>query len=648
MARLVLLSVTANLSRRLLIWVGVPGMLLFGGVIWLVSVRSFDRVRDQTEQLIRAMVETHAARLDGSLYRASKIAELLAGALESGTVREQQQLETLLGQMVEKSPEFYGSCVAFEPESFLPGERLYAPYFYWKEGKVQFEQLGTPEYNYFEKDWYKTPKGNGEALWSEPYFDEGGGNALMITYSVPFRRGAEFWGMATIDIALSQFAEELARIRVGQTGYAFLVNRTGRFIVYPDAKLAMQGRIQDINPELARHLLTTEKGVMRTRDPLRNEEAWVAFAPIQNGSLALALVYPREEVLLPAVRLQSEMFVLGGVGLLALFGAIFIVARSISRPIAQLSLAAQEVAAGNLNQRLDIRAGTEEVRNLANAFRKMTRDLKMRMQELEYTTTVQQRMEGELSAARSIQMSLLPKHFPAFPERTEIDLHAIVQPARAVGGDFYDYYFIDADTMCLVIADVAGKGVAAALFMAVTKTLLKANSVHAMDPAEMLTRVNEELNDEKTGMFVSLLFAVLNVRTGELRFCNAGHPAPFLISAAGRRRSLDGQSGVALGAWRHLRYAAQVHQLEPGDTLLFFTDGVTEALNPQEQFYSIRRLEDLAGSFSGRSAQQITNAVAHDVRRFCAEHEQSDDLTILAARWLGQQPAPTTLHNHGT
>jgi sigma-B regulation protein RsbU (phosphoserine phosphatase) len=626
--------------------VGVPGMLLFGGVIWLVSDRSFDRVRDQTEQLIRAMVETHAARLDGTLFRASKIPELLAGALESGTVQEEAQLETLLGQMVQKSPEFYGSCVAFEPESFKAGERLYAPYFYWKDGEVKFEQLGTPSYDYFKWDWYESPKAAGRALWSEPYFDEGGGNALMITYSVPFRKAEAFWGIATIDIALSQFAEELSRIRVGTTGYAFLVNRTGKFIVHPDPQSALKTRIQDINPELARHLLASEQGVMRTRDPFRDADSWIAYAPIQNGSLALALVYPREEVLLPALKLQREMFVLGGVGLLALFGAIFLVARSISKPIAQLSIAAQEVAAGNLNQRLDIVAGSEEVRNLANSFRKMTRDLKMRMQELEYTTTVQQRLEGELSAARTIQMSLLPKRFPAFPDRQEIDLHAIVKPARAVGGDFYDYYFIDADTMCLVIADVAGKGVAAALFMAVTKTLLKANSVQAMDPAEMLTRVNDELNDESTGMFVSLLFAVLNVRTGELRFCNAGHPAPFLISATGERQSLNGNSGVALGAWRHLRYEVHTHQLREGDTLLLFTDGVTEALNPQEQFYSIDRLEDLAGRFSGQSAQQMTNAVANDVRDFCAEHEQNDDLTILAARWLGQSTPRETSQNH--
>ena len=205
--------------------------------------------------------------------------------------------------------------------------------------------------------------------------------------------------------------------------------------------------------------------------------------------------------------------------------------------------------------------------------------------------------------------------------------------------------------MCLMIADVAGKGVAASLFMAVTKTLLKANSSYAMDPAELLSRVNTELNEDSTGMFVSLLFAVLNVRTGQLRFCNAGHPAPILISADGRRSTLSGKSGVALGAWRHLKYEVQEHPLAPGDTLLFYTDGVTEALSPAEQFYSVGRLEDLVERFSGMPAQQITNAVANDVRAFCAEHEQNDDLTILAARWLGpsdESAAIQSLNHHAT
>jgi sigma-B regulation protein RsbU (phosphoserine phosphatase) len=255
---------------------------------------------------------------------------------------------------------------------------------------------------------------------------------------------------------------------------------------------------------------------------------------------------------------------------------------------------------------------------------------------LRYTTSVQQRLEGELSAARSIQMSLMTRRFPAFPERDEIDLHAVVKPARAVGGDFYDFYFVSEDCLCLAIGDVAGKGVPAALFMAVSKTLLKANATSLASPSEMLTKVNEELCPEaSSGMFVSLVLAVLNVRTGELQFSNAGHPAPFLLSERNPVTPLYGHGGVALGAWRGMKYQTTTYQLEPGDTLLFFTDGITEALNPEEQFYTAARLQRVLEGLTGRSANDVSRAVIHDVRTFGADHEQADDLTILTVRWLG-------------
>ncbi|RYD67565.1 MAG: hypothetical protein EOP84_30445, partial [Verrucomicrobiaceae bacterium] len=302
----------------------------------------------------------------------------------------------------------------------------------------------------------------------------------------------------------------------------------------------------------------------------------------------------------------------------------------------------QEVSSGNLEQRLDIYTRSEEVRNLTNAFRKMTRDLRMQMEELRYTTSMQQRLEGELAAARSIQMSMMTRRFPAFPDRKEVDIHAIVKPARAVGGDFYDFYFIDSDCLCLLIGDVAGKGVPAALFMAVSKTLLKANAAHASSPADMLAKVNEELCAESSGgMFVSLVLALLNVRTGEVEVCNAGHPAPLRITPDHRVDALSGHSGIALGAWRGLPYQSVRHKLEPGDTLVFYTDGITEALSPEEQFYSAARLQRVLEPMAGKSAEQITRTVVQDVRAFGAEHEQADDLTLLTVRWLGATQTPS-------
>ena len=269
----------------------------------------------------------------------------------------------------------------------------------------------------------------------------------------------------------------------------------------------------------------------------------------------------------------------------------------------------------------------------------------MRMEELRYTTRVQERMEGELSAARTIQMSMLVKRFPAFPERREIDLHGIVKPARAVGGDFYDFYFVDRDRLCLMIGDVAGKGVPAALYMAVSKTLLRANAAPRVSAAELLTRVNNELHDDgNTGMFVSLAYALLDVSTGNLESCSAGHPAPLLLSANGRVTVLNGASGVALGAWRNLGYETSRRTLAPGDILVFFTDGVTEAINDENQFYALDRLRRLLQTLAGQPVEKITREILNDVRAFSGGHEQADDLTLLAVRWNGPSSILQTSH----
>ncbi len=624
----------------------MPATILFGALVVIASLRSHQRLIDETKQVARGLAEYHAAEIEERLSRASQIPEDLAMTLEGGLLPTEKELEAYLREVIARNPAVYGSCLAFEPESFSADKYFYAPYWYNKDGQPFFEQLGKPEYNYLDEkwEWYARPRREGRAIWTEPYFDDGGGNTVMTTYSVPFYRSEHrLWGIATVDIAMSQLMDQAERLRVGQSGYTFIVSKQGRFLAFPDKSRIMQATIQQTNAELGASMIAGEHGFLRTMEPQNGRPAWIAFAPIQAGEFSLAIVYPEAEVLAPALVLQKELLFAGALGLLALFLALFIVARSISRPIASLADAARRVAGGELGPEVRIDAGTEEVRQLATAFRKMTRDLKMRMDELRYTTTIKERIEGELSAARTIQMSLVLKSFPAFPDRPEIDLHAIIKPARAVGGDFYDFYFIERDCLCLVAADVAGKGVPAALFMSVSKTLIRTNTALAASPPELLAKVNNDLFEQSgaSGMFVTLALALLQVQTGELRLCNAGHPAPLRLSASGEVETLVSPSGVALGAWQGVAYESTTHQLAPGDTLLFYTDGVTEALDQRTTFYTAARLKLVLGDLHGLPVDRITRGIMDDVRAFSGAQEQADDLTVLAVRWHGPAAQPT-------
>ena len=250
------------------------------------------------------------------------------------------------------------------------------------------------------------------------------------------------------------------------------------------------------------------------------------------------------------------------------------------------------------------------------------------------TSAQKERMEGELSVAREIQKGIVPAIFPPFPEREEFDLHASLESAHEVGGDLYDFFLLDDDHLCLAIGDVAGKGVPASLFMAVTITLLRAVGHRVDAPGEVLTRVNAPLcRDNESAMFVTLFFAIYDVRTGVLAYSCGGHPPPYAVRADGGVDELPRTKGVGLGVSAKAVFATETATLRPGDAILLFTDGVTEAMDPAGDMFGSERLEEVLARGEGRlSADQLLKDVRASVWAFAAGAEQYDDLTMLAIR----------------
>ena len=633
-------------------------------VVAISALRSFDQVLKQAKANAEETATSHAARIETLMRQAQKIPEMMAVELESGRLGTEAQVEDYLRTVVERNRELiYGSCIAFKPRGFSPERTGYAPYVYHTPEGYKLEFLDDPSYDYFSWAWYREPRDAGRALWSEPYFDEGGGKTWMITYSVPFRRGDLFLGIVTVDIALDRLFREASKMsekdqeRLGESTYVMIVDRSEKVLVSPsldfsDAsrkdRSAMAPSLREENPELAdliKKQIDECVPVWSKRDdaqmlaafgPILRREVGPGEVEVKPWEMLFILLTRRSETIRPATNLLIWQVTLGVVGLAGLLGALVFVARSISRPIRELSSAAKQIAAGNLELALQPNGSTEEVGRLTEAFNKMTRDLRMQMQELRYTTTVRERLEGELSAARSIQMSLLPKVFPAFPERPEFDIHAVVRPAREVGGDFYDFFLIDQRRLCVLISDVAGKGVPAALFMAVTKALIKATALSGCTLHKLITAVNNELCEEAdAGMFVTLLIVVLDTDTGEIEYCNAGHLSPFLLGSEGQVAPLDGAHSPALALGAGLQFSTAKHQLVPGDALFMYTDGVTEAVSRSRDFYTPRRLQIVLRDVYTLPVQRITRAVVQDVRTFAADQDQADDISVLALRWIG-------------
>ena len=248
--------------------------------------------------------------------------------------------------------------------------------------------------------------------------------------------------------------------------------------------------------------------------------------------------------------------------------------------------------------------------------------------------------QRDLTTAARIQQSLLPSIFPAFPKRTEFEIHAEMRTAKNVGGDFYDFYFLDEDRLAFAIGDVSGKGIPAAIYMAVCRTLLKATAHQVAHPGEVLRRVNTLLIPEsEASTFVTIFFGVLNTRTGEVQYSNGGHNSPSLVRSSGKVEQLPLTDGTLLGKMEHQDYDTKKLQLGKGDTLFLYTDGVTEAMDPEMNMYEDERLAAYLKKSSGLSIQELAIGSIADLKSFVGSAPQSDDITVMALRYLGRNGA---------
>jgi sigma-B regulation protein RsbU (phosphoserine phosphatase) len=314
---------------------------------------------------------------------------------------------------------------------------------------------------------------------------------------------------------------------------------------------------------------------------------------------------------------------------------MWVLARGISRPIVNLTEEIKNIK--DFPLALISEDETAEVADLKDAFNQMGDQLKEYMENLKETTAAKERIESELKIAHDIQMGILPKIFPAFPDRHEFDIYATLEPAKEVGGDLYDFFFMDDDHFCFTVGDVSGKGVPASLFMAITKTLIKTKATQGLTAVTILTRVNEDLSlDNPSVMFVTLFLGILNVRTGELEYCNGGHNPPYLIHTNGSLEPMETTNGMALGVMEDFQYTSKRIVLEKGTTIFMYTDGITEAMNEREELFSEERLEKELSVLKDKTTKEMAVGIMERIKTFSEGVPQFDDITMLMLRFYGE------------
>ena len=481
-----------------------------------------------------------------------------------------------------------GSAVAFEPYYYKEKGEQFSPYTFRKDGKLENKQLGTDQYRYHMMDWYTAPMKAGRGCWSEPYFDEGGGEIIMSTYSVPIHDATgQSIGVFTADVSLEWLSQVINARHIYPSSFNLMISRKGRIMACPNDSDVMTRTIQEVTSQMGdttieriNNEMMAGKSGQSSLEDVDGEKKYIFYGPVEGGTgWSMAIVCSDNEIYGELRSLGLRIMIMVVVGL-CLMG--FILWRSI--------------------------------RNF------------LRLAETEKQKTA---IESELQIASSIQMGLLPKKFPPFPDRNDVDIYASLLPAKEVGGDLYDFYIRD-EKLFFCIGDVAGKGVPASLVMAITRTLFRNISARETRPQRIASAINDTGSEnDLNSLFVTFFVGVLDLPTGLLRYCNAGHEMPIVISNGSEPKvtELECDSNLPLAIMKGWDYTVQETTLEAGTTLFLYTDGLTEAMMADGTLFGDKRMME---SIVSDTPKGIIEHMTDSVNAFVKGAEQSDDLTMLA------------------
>ena len=513
-----------------------------------------------------------------------------------------------------------------------------------------------------ERPWYQGAAETGKAYFT-PVTKDAHTPRLGIMCGIPVFAGDRLMGVAGAGMYLDDMEALVQSVDLGNSGNACILNRSGQvlFSTFDSGTLAAVTDAEDLRlsgdaalAEMAGSAVSGGTGV--TLLSLDGVPSYAAYAPMKTVGWSMIVFLSQEAVDAPTNQLLSNIDRMTGkafedatsysrraqVLLLILLGVAVIIALAVSvalsnqivRPIRLLTEEVESMQGDNLDFTWDLDTG-DETQTLANSFQLLTQRMKEYIRENEAITAERERVSTELNMANRIQSSMLPHIFPAFPNRHEFDIYAEMDPAREVGGDFYDFFLIDSDHLGMVIADVSGKGIPAALFMMVSKIILQSCAMLEKSPAEILALTNTALcSDNQVEMFVTAWVGILEISTGKLTAANAGHEYPAL-SQNGSFALLKRKHGFVLGGMEGVKYKEYELHLKPGDKLFLYTDGVPEATDAENRMFGTERMLKVLNQDPNAAPEQILQNIRTAVDGFTQDAEQFDDLTMLCLEYLG-------------
>ena len=653
-----------SLSARLTFWVMLTVMIVTVIIALIVSYISSSAVLMGTKENVQSRMEIANQHINSVLVGVEVAVANTIPEVEN-SLSNPDKMYGVVRRLLELNPNIIGSTVAFEPNYYPSKGTQFSPYAYRDiDSTVLTKQLGSNDYEYHYMDWYLIPKLLKRNYWSEPYYDKGGGEQMMTTYSRPlFDASGNIYAIITADVSLEWLTELVTEsdldfnqrvlnikdkerdaqwaILEGDSAffyhhaYTYIIGKGGAYITHPlrdrilnESYFILADVTADtIDNRIGYEMIDGKTGMEAVdRD---GTKFYINYAPIERTGWSMATV-------IPAKLIFSRSMIFGGIvvavmliGLAILFFICHHILIRVTKPLTLFAKSADEVAQGNLNASLPQILSHDEMKRLHDSFAMMQTSLKEQMEELKQVNETKGRIEGELNAAKDIQMSMLPKLFPAYPDRDDIDIYGQLTSAKEVGGDLFDFFIRD-DKLFFCIGDVSGKGIPASLVMAMTRSLFRNIANHESRPEKIVSLINEAMSDgNDSNMFVTFFLGVLDLQTGQLHYCNAGHDWPYIVGNG--ITELKSDPNLPVGTFSDTVYCLEEYRMPEGTILFMYTDGLTEAQDSQNNLFGDQRIVDVLQT--GGSCKEIIAKMTEAVHKFVGDAEQSDDLTMLAIQY---------------
>jgi len=632
-----------GLAFKQSVWILIGVTIVFFMVFYVVGKQLQDGLSKLVVQKGEEISQANVTYIDKLFNTGRKIGDDIGASLSSREMTKAEMdafLLQSLGNARNIVPQIIAVVVAFEPGM---GPETKSGEFMRLARYVNDSTVLITGADYEKEEWYKSTRDAKTSRWQEPFIGVFVHEPIAV-YTVPIMRKNELGeetlvGVLAVDMSIDFLKNTVATIPVSDSGYAMILSARNAIVAHP--KSIDLGA----NDTLVVQKVKTENGANFDRASQKSEHGLfrgfvgsgdlsaIYYTTIKSNNWTFLVVWPMQKFLADQSSLLRLIGILIVAGYVLILVFVLVISFRVSRPLRKLAQSADKFGHGNYDAELPDVKGHDEIAMLTEAFSRMQTSIKENISAQKNLG----RIERELDFARNIQLAMLPDSEK--DEDCDDDRHELapfILPAKEVGGDFYDFFKIDNDRLCVVVGDVSGKGVPASLFMMVSRIVLRTMMKNLKSVVKTFNSTNYALaKRNKLNMFVTVWMGIIDLRSGHIEFASAGHNPPAVRHEDGSVEFIPSKSGLVIAAMENVQYRQQVYDLKPGDTLFLYTDGVTEATNSKDELFGDARLLETLAKGKDLETAEICKFVKKEIDSFVQDAPQFDDITMLGVKYIG-------------